>query len=155
MTTETSIVDLLIRTVVALGVVLAIVAVAYVIAKRRGTAGARVAAGGRGAGIARTGGIPRARRSPRRSTPAGIEVVGRVGLSRNSAAVAVRFGDRIVLVATGEGGATSTLADMSAAEWDEMHTVREPIHDVLGSPVEGTPRVNFLEALRQATARHG
>lgn len=140
MTGETGVVDLLVRTVVALGIVLAIVAVAYVIAKRRGTPAAA-----RGV-----------RRTVRRNTPAGVEVVGRVGLSRSAAAVAVRFGDRIVLLATSEQGTTTTLAEMSAAEWDEMHTVREPLQDVLGRAVDGapTPRPNFVEALRQATARH-
>lgn len=140
MTADTGVVDLLVRTVVSLGVVLALVAVAYVFAKRRAAPAAR---GG-------------SRRSLRRTAPSGVEVVGRVGLSRSAAAVALRFGDRIVLVATSEQGTTSTLAEMSAAEWDEMHTVREPMRDVLGRPIETDPasRPNFLEALRQATARH-
>lgn len=140
MTADTGVVDLLVRTIVSLGIVLALVAVAYVIAKRRaGPAG-------------RTG----TRRAARRATPAGVEVVGRVGLSRSAAAVALRFGDRIVLVATSEQGTTSTLAEMTASDWDELRTVREPLPDVVGQPVgaSAAPRPNFLEALRQATARH-
>mgnify|MGYP007097271273 CR=1 FL=1 len=46
---------------------------------------------------------------------------------------------------------------MSAADWDELHTVREPLADtsiVSGADRTIEPRPNFLEALRQATARH-
>jgi flagellar biogenesis protein FliO len=138
-TAETSLADLLVRTIVALGIVLALIAVAYVVVKRRGAPTLRAG-----------------RRGSRRTAPAGVEVVGRVGLSRSSAAVAVRFGDRIVLLATSESGTTTSLSEMSAAEWDEMHTVREPLQDVLGRPVDSPaqPRVTFVEALRQATARH-
>lgn len=140
---DTGLVALIVRTIVSLGVVLAIVAVAYFVAKRRaGTTTARPHAPRFGA--------------RRRSAPAGVEVVGRVGLSRGSAAVAVRFGDRIVLVSASEQGPTSTLSEMSAAEWDELYTVREPIEH-LADRTTGelvTERPNFLEALRQATVRH-
>lgn len=140
MTADTSVADLLIRSAVSLAVVLALVAVAYLIAKRRGPAAVQAPG--------------RAKR--RRTIPHGVEVVGRVGLGRTAAAVALRFGDRVVLVATSEQGSPSTLAEMSASEWDELHTVREPMQDVLGRPVVPgpAPRPNFLEALRQATARH-
>lgn len=139
MSSDTSLVDLLVRTVVAMGIVLAIVAVAYAVAKRRGAPAARAG-----------------RRRHRRSTVPGVEVVGRVGLGRNAGAVAVRFGDRVVLVATSESGTTTTLAEMPAAEWDELHTVREPLDDLVEHPSihAGTPRIGFVEALRQATARH-
>lgn len=162
----TSFGDLLVRTIVSLGVVLALVAVAYVVAKRRGRSGLNRSGTGR-AGSARAGG---ARWTGRRSAPAGVEVVGRAGLSRSTAAVAVRFGDRVVLVTTSEQGPTSTLAEMPAERWDELMTVRDPIAD-LGSAGctadrsrsggstagQGTPfraPMGFVEALRQATARH-
>ena len=141
MTADTSVGDLLVRSGVSLAIVLALIAVAYAIAKRRGAPAAQGP-----------------RRSRRRATPAGVEVVGRVGLSRNAAAVALRFGDRIVLVATSDQGTPTALAEMTAGDWDELHTIREPMQDVLGRPIDpgtASPRPNFLEALRQATARHG
>ena len=91
MTADTSVGDLLVRSGVSLAIVLALIAVAYAIAKRRGAPAAQGP-----------------RRSRRRATPAGVEVVGRVGLSRNAAAVALRFGDRIVLVATSDQGSRNT-----------------------------------------------
>lgn len=143
---ETSVVSLLVRMMVSLAIVLAIVGVAYLVAKRK-AGGARVA-------------IRPARGSRRRGTPTGVEVVGRVGLSRGTAAVAIRFGDRVVLVASSEQGGTTTLSEMPAEEWDELQTVREPIENPFGSP-SGSPfgqpvidRPTFVEALRQATARH-
>jgi hypothetical protein len=144
---DTGLVDLLVRTVVSLAVVLALVALAYVVAKRRGTVGRGTA--GRG-----TAGGGTTRRSARRGAPAGVEVVGRVGLNRSTAAVALRFGDRVVLVTTSEQGPAATLAEMPAEHWDELQTVRAPLDDVRDGSADRAP-VGFVEALRQATARHG
>lgn len=141
---EAGIGELLVRTTLSLGVVLAIVAFAYVVAKRRA---------GRNVTGVRTG----SGRTPRRrNLPAPIEVVGRVGLTRSTTAVALRFGDRVVLVSAPEQGPSTLLTDMAAADWDELHTVREPLAS--GPPsansVVGAPTPGFVEALRQATARH-
>lgn len=142
--------ELVVRAVVSLAVVLTIVAVAYFVARRRAGAVAPVSARG----------AERGRRGRRRNTPPAIEVVGRVGLTRSTAAVAVRFGDRIVLIAASEQGPSNVISEMTAEEWDELRTVREPISPLSAagsattSIVEHPP--SFLEALRQATARrHG
>jgi hypothetical protein len=136
------------RAIASLAIVLLIVAVAYVVARRRAGGVAPVAASG----------SDRMRFGRRRIAPAPIEVVGRVGLTRGTAAVAVRFGDRVVLIAAAEQGPSNAITEMSAADWDEFRTVREPIAATgavaaPSSPVVGA-RPSFLEALRQATARH-
>lgn len=143
MIASTGIGALLVRTAVSLGVVLAIVAVAYLVARRRS------------GGVAQ---VDRSRFSRRRSAPPPIEVVGRVGLTRGTAAVAVRFGPRVVLIAAAEQGPSSVVADMPAEEWDEFRTVREPIQPAAAAPsaapqIVGAPP-SFIEALRQATSRH-
>lgn len=147
----TSIGELITRAVVSLAIVLAIVGVAYLVARRRAGGAAPVATGSE-----------RSRFGRRRSAPPAIEVVGRVGLTRGTAAVAVRFGDRVVLIAAAEQGPSSVITDMSAADWDEFRTVREPIEPVVVPAAGSTrpptavvePRPSFVEALRQATARH-
>lgn len=142
--------ELLLRMVVSLAVVLTLVAVAYTYARRRNGAG---------------GLRPSARR---RSNSVGrLEVESRVGLARGSAAVAVRFGHRVVLVAVNDGAPSSVLAELPAEEWDADRV--DP--DELGSgagPFDGTTRAvgspldpngivsqrpTFLEALRTATSR--
>ncbi len=148
MIATTSIGALLVRTMFSLVIVLGIVAVAYVIARRRSGGMAPVASDN----------ATRSRFGRRPSAPAAIEVVGRVGLTRGTAAVAVRFGDRVVLVAAAEQGPSTVITEMPAAEWDECRTVREPIDPTPVRPELGTgaiaPRPNLVEALRQATARH-
>lgn len=139
---------LIIRTVVSLVVVLSVIAVAFVIARRRATGA-----------VGRSTAPTRARRgSRRRNAPAAIDVLGRIGLSRATAAVALRFGDRVILVAAGDQTAPTVLAEMDADEWDELQTVREPIDGAAidaGGPVPArSRRPSFLEALRDATARH-
>lgn len=138
---DTGLLDLVVRAVVSLAVVLAVVGVAYLVARRR-----------------TTGGRPAVRApSRRRAATPGVEVVGRIGLGRSSAAVAVRFGDKVMLIASSEQGPATTLAEMPAERWDELRTVREPIEAIPArheQPV-GAARPNLLEALRQATARHG
>lgn len=151
MIAEATIGALVARAIVSLAIVLLIVAVAYVVARRRAGGVAPVAGAG----------SDRMRLGRRRVAPAPIEVVGRVGLTRGTAAVAVRFGDRVVLIAAAEQGPSNAITEMSAADWDEFRTVREPIAATTAtnavvtpsSPVVGA-RPSFVEALRQATARH-
>lgn len=152
-----SLVALLTRSVISLAIVFAIVFVAYRIAKRRASgASSRVSrpstkAGGRTSSL--FGGH-------RRSTPAPIEVVGRVGLTRGAAAVAIRFGDRIVLVSATDQGQATVLAEMPGAQWEELTAVAEvatpisAIPDVRTGAMTSTARPGFVEALRQATSRH-
>ena len=139
------IVALTVRMLLSLAAVMAVIAVAYVYAKRRGA---------RGRGGARPGRTLRMpRRASARSTASALEVVGRVGLTRGAAAVAVRFGDRVVLLAAGETGATSLVGEMAAAEWDEAHVVREPLEFPGPRTVPAEPRPGLVEALRLATSR--
>lgn len=145
---DASFVSLLVRTIVSLAVVLAVVGVAYVIARRR--------AGGRAARPARPS-APRSSGSRRRSAPSPIEVVGRAGLNRGTVAVAVRFGDRVVLISASEQAPTTVLAEMEAERWEELNMVREPLptEHVVSVPVGGPQeRPSLLDALRAATARH-
>lgn len=147
---DAGLVSLLVRTVVSLAVVLGVVGVAYLVARRR--------AGGRPARAARPGG-PRGQRG-RRPAASPIEVVGRAGLNRGTAAVAVRFGDRVVLIGTSEQAPTTVLAEMDAERWDELNVVREPLrteHMVsvqVNVPGAAAERPSLLDALRAATARH-
>ena len=98
--------ELLLRMVISLVIVLALVAVAYSIARRRQS------------GVAFASPL---RRKARPATVARLEVEARTGLARGSAAVAVRFGDRIVLVGVNDGAPSSVLAELPAADWD-AHT---------------------------------
>lgn len=146
-----SLVALLARTTISLAVVLAVIAVGYRIAKRRA---AGTAAAGRGTGL--SSGLFRGRR-PKRAAP--IEVVGRVGLTRNAAAVAIRFGDRVVLVSASDQGTAAVLAEMPGDEWDELTAAPDPTDPVAESGTAVSPTVvqarpSFMEALRQATSRH-
>lgn len=152
---DTSFAALLLRTVVALGVVLAIIAVAYLVMRSRGPAAGRGPASGT---------VGRRRTGRRRTTPAPIEVVGRAGLTRTSSVVALRFGDRVVLVSATEQGPATVLAEMPAERWDELTVEREPIAAVELDPtasvahgiadLPSTSRPRFLDALREATTRH-
>jgi hypothetical protein len=146
---DAGLVSLLVRTVVSLAVVLAVVGVAYVVARRR--------AGGRPSRPMRTGVSRGQRAQRRRSAPSPIEVVGRAGLNRGTVAVAVRFGDRVVLIGASEQAPTTVLAEMDAERWDELNVVREPLptEHMVSVPVGGAPaRPSLLDALRAATARH-
>jgi len=158
--TSVSFVDLLVRTVLALAVVLAIVGIGYVIARRRsnsmGSIGTVAAPRSSSAAAgARRFGLPK-----RRPTPLGVEILARAGLARNSAVVALRFGDRVLLVSVAEQAPNTLLAEMSVDDWVEHTTARDAIDlperptsrpDATPSVVSQTP--SFLEALRQATAR--
>lgn len=152
---DTGLAALVVRSLLSLAVVLAIVGVGYLVARRRG---------GRSVTMRPRATVGSGRR-PRR-TPNPLEVVARVGLSRSSVLVAVRFGDRVVLVATADGAPASVVTEMSAEQWEELQMVREAIdptelaaasESVAPGPtsvVEGI-KPGFVEALRQATARYG
>ena len=143
--------ELLVRSVLALGVVLAIVAVGYVVARRRTV---RVGSAGRPATTdsgARRLGLPK-----RRPPAVALEALSRIGLARNATLVAVRFGDQVLLVSVAEQAPTTLLAQMPVEQWDEQVTARESIDldATLPSNVVSAPP-SLLEALRQATARRG
>jgi flagellar biogenesis protein FliO len=162
-------VDLVVRMLTSLAIVLAIVAVAYVVMRRRAGLTRRPAhplrgrgqvPAGRVAGVVRGTRAPRAPRAPRRAHRSSVEVIGRVGLSRSTAAVAVKFGDRVLLIGASEQAQPSVLAEVDAATWelcqarDELEqewTVPADI-DVPGDDAE-VARPGFLEALREATVR--
>ncbi len=135
---DAGLLPLLVRTVVSLVVVLAVVAVAYAIARRRAPSGAW--------------------RSKRVAPAPPIEVVGRAGLARGTSAVALRFGDRVVMVGVSEQAPTAVLADIDAERWDELHPAEEtlvPTEIPDGRSPAGPvpPRQSFFEALRTATSR--
>lgn len=151
--TDTSFADLVVRTLLALAAVLAIVWVGYVVARRR-TNHVGPIAGPRSSSSAP--GVRRLGLPKRRPTPIGVEVIARAGLARNAAVVALRFGDRVLLVSVADQAPNTLLAEMSVADWDEHTTARETID--LPARQAATPGVvsrppSFLEALRQATAR--
>ncbi|MDJ0767440.1 MAG: hypothetical protein QNJ12_01555 [Ilumatobacter sp.] len=150
MMADAGVAQLLVRMVVSLGIVLTIVAIAYGFARRRATGGP----GTRGARRHRL------TRASRRSSAPAVEVVGRIGLTRGSAVIALRFGNRIVLVSANDQAPATVLAEMPAEEWDEQDTVREPLPVPEDPPPthslfsRAATRPGFLEALREATARH-
>lgn len=151
---ESGLVELIVRMVVSLGAVLGVIAVAFAIARRRVNSG----------GFNRTAIQGRRKRS---NTPP-IEVVGRAGLSRGSMAIAIRFGDSVILVGVSEQAPTTVLQEMDAQRWDELQNPNEtvvPIATATGAELDDMtavaatpnsiiqPRPTFLEALRDATSR--
>lgn len=146
-------VALVMRTAVSLGAVLFVVAIVFSIARRRA---------GRAAS-------PSRRRSTRRGGPPAIEVLGRAGLSRNASAVALRFGDRIVMVGVADEAPTALLCEVDAERWDELRsppegdgadetrvptTVPAPVpFGQYGAESVEPSRPGFLQALRDATTR--
>lgn len=152
---DVSLVALLTRTMISLAIVLAVIAVAYRIARRRAGAGRSSKPSG---SSSKSSGIFGGRR---KKDPAPIEVVGRVGLSRGTTAVAVRFGERVVLVSACDQAQSTVLAEMAGEEWDELSAVPEVSTPVPtstrsqnGNSLTETTRPSFVEALRQATSRH-
>ena len=132
-------VALVVRMLLSLGVVLGVVAVAFVVARRRA---------GRGPAIS----PPWSGGSRRRSANVPIEVVGRAGLARGTAAVALRFGDSIVLVGVSEQAPVSVLTQIDAQLWDAGLIEQERL--IPTSPQPAATRPSFFEALREATTRH-
>jgi flagellar biogenesis protein FliO len=149
---EAGLLPLMLRMVVSLGAVLAVIVVAYTIARRRVGGGSRA---------------PRSRAHRRTVTPP-IEVVGRAGLTKGSVAVALRFGERVVLVGVSEQAPTTVLQEMDASLWDAWNETATPIdtgsttdHTSVFSPngaaapesiVGGRPP-SLIDALREATTR--
>jgi flagellar biogenesis protein FliO len=148
-------VDLLVRMITSLAIVLAIVAVAYVVMRRRAGMMVRTARPSASA----VGGARRGERSPRpgrRNNRQPIEVVGRVGLSRSSAAVAIKFGDRVILVGASEQSPPTVLAEVDAATWELSDAGAEwsvPAEIVEPSDDRVLARPGFIDALREATVR--
>jgi hypothetical protein len=139
---------LVLRMVVSLAIVLAFVAVAYSIARRRQS----------GLGLPGTPRIPGApRRRPRAAAGGGLHVEARAGLARGSAAVAVRFADRIVLIGVTDGAAATVLAEVPAQDWDSQTDDAEEQSRPMRTPLDPngvvTERPTFVEALRTATSR--
>ncbi|MEM1331872.1 MAG: flagellar biosynthetic protein FliO [Actinomycetota bacterium] len=139
---------LMLRMVVSLTVVLGFVAGAYAVARRRQ----------RGGGMAAM-----MRRRQRAASAPTLDIEARAGLARGSAAVAVRFADRIVLVGVTDGAPATVLAEVPAEQWDRVPDAADAEGDdtQIASPVR-TPfdpngvvgeRPSFIEALRDATSR--
>ena len=141
---DAGLMSMLARTAMSLTVVLGIIAVAYAIVKRRAGGGTRVA---------------RVNTESRKRTAAPpVNVVGRVGLTRGTVAVAVRFGDRVILVGANEQSPPTTLAEMPAAAWEEPQIVRDRLKlvesdDQVAVGMSPSTRPTVLEALRVATSR--
>lgn len=165
MLAASGIVDLFVRMVVSLALVLAIVAVAYFAMRRRAGLAGRVntrLAGRRG--TARPARGDRSQRSQRGASRRGarqhVEVLGRVGLTRASSAVVLKFADRVLLVGASETAQPTVLAELDAATWelydqDVEWTVPVELdaeqHDDAATGAAARP--GFLEALREATVR--
>jgi flagellar biogenesis protein FliO len=154
------IVDLFVRMVTSLAIVLAIVAVAYVVMRRRAGMSVRTTRPGRtgrpSTSHQRAGRAVRAPRAARRPHRASVEVIGRVGLSRSTAAVAVKFGDRVLLVGASEQAAPTVLAEIDAATWELCPADAEwsvPTQVAELPDAEPVSRPTFLDALREATVR--
>lgn len=167
------IVDLFVRMMVSLAFVLGIVAVAYLAMRRRAGLAGRVNtrfAGRRGAAPSSRGDrgarqrMPRGQRSQRGASRRGarqhVEVLGRVGLTRASSAVVLKFADRVLLVGASETAQPTVLAELDAATWElydqdiEWTVPVELDADGNDDVVNGAAgRPGFLEALREATVR--
>lgn len=154
-------VELVIRSTVSLGIVLALIGVAYLVAKRRAGVSRPSRASGRAigqlGGAARRAGTGRSRQHVKRE-PAVLETLGRVGLSRGSVAMAVRFGDQVVLLGLADGSPITVLQEMPAERWDELSAVERVVTtsvptDVFGNETAPDRRPGFVEALREATVR--
>jgi flagellar biogenesis protein FliO len=125
--------ELLIRSVISLGVVLALVFGAYAILRRRMNGG-RSAGRGRAAGAWRAVvGARSARRAPggfrsihrpatvrsNRPNRNGLRVVGRAAIGRSAMLTAVQFGERVLLVGASEQSAPMVLAELDGREWEQ------------------------------------
>lgn len=134
--------ELVVRMIVSLAVVLAFVGATYAVLRRRQSGGVSpIATGRRRKGVA---------------APRPLDVEARTGLARGSAAVAVRFADKVVLIGVTDGAPSTVLAEIPADEWDEAcesddEPTRTPL-DTSSSTVVGA-RPSFLDALRDATSR--
>jgi flagellar biogenesis protein FliO len=160
---ETQFGDLVGRMAISLAVVLGLMFVAYKILKRRQSGGS-ISSGrpSRRSAMGRSGGQARGLRTRGSASKQGLKVVGRVGLSRNNAVLAVQFGERIFMVGTSEQAPPSVLAEVELSTWTsagEARIIDEPVRSIRPAPAArpqlGTGRMGFVEALREATARRG
>jgi flagellar protein FliO/FliZ len=133
---DVSLLALLVRVVVSLGVVLAVMAAAAAVLRRSGVVGA-APAGRRG--------------SRRRSLP--LEVIARHGLSRSSSIAVVRLGERALVLGVTEHQVT-LLTEVDPAELDatpDLDDFAPPAGPGIGP---GTlPWKVALEQLRERTVR--
>ncbi|MEM9040069.1 MAG: hypothetical protein AAGD33_09250 [Actinomycetota bacterium] len=136
--------ELVVRMIVSLAVVLAFVGGTYVVLRRRQSGGVSPISMGR-----RRKGV---------SAPRPLDVEARTGLARGSAAVAVRFADKVVLIGVTDGAPSTVLAEIPADEWDaacdtEDEPTKTPLETSSGSSAVVGSRPSFLDALRDATSR--
>lgn len=188
MLAATGVLGLFVKMLTSLALILAIIAIAYAVMRRRShlaAAGNSRGAGSRGAGsrgagaqllraVRRSGDVAGSsgpRRRARRSGRSQIEVLGRVGLTRSTAAVALRFGDRVVLVGASEQAQPTVLAELDLATWElydqdaewrvpdasAIDAAAERSDDAGAAPVGAVAHrpLGFLDALREATVRRG
>jgi flagellar protein FliO/FliZ len=137
---DTSLVALLVRVVVSLGVVLAVMAGAAAVLRRSGVAGTAVAG--------RRGG---------RRRPVPVEVLARHGLSRGAFVTVVRLGGRTLVLGVTEHQ-VSLLTEVDPAELDAAslsdgadETAAEPAGPGIGAGV--LPWKVALDQLRERTVR--
>jgi flagellar protein FliO/FliZ len=134
---DTSLIALLVRVVVSLGVVLAVMAGAAAVLRRSGVAGTT--------GMGRRG-------LRRRHMP--VEVIARHGLSRNSSVAVVRLGERALVLGVTEQQ-VSLLTEIDPAE---LEAPPEPPDSAAGPAGPGIgagalPWKVALEQLRDRTVR--
>ena len=131
---DTSLVALLVRVVVSLGVVLAVMAGAAAVLRRSGVAGTAVSA----------------RRGTRRKAP--VEVIARHGLSRGASVAVVRLGGRALVLGVTEHQ-VSLLTEIDPAEFDAPPDDNSagPAGPGIGSGA--LPWKVALEQLRERTVR--
>lgn len=134
---DVSLLTLLVRVVVSLGVVLAVMAAAAAVLRRSGVVGA--------APVGRRG-------TRRRSLP--LEVVARHGLSRGSSLAVVRLGERALVLGVTEHQVT-LLTEVDPAEFDTTPDPDQPFAAPAGPGIgPGTlPWKVALEQLRERTVR--
>jgi len=135
---DTSLVALLIRVVVSLGVVLAVMAGAAAVLRRSGVVGV----------------APAGRRGMRRRGAAPVEIIARHGLSRTSSLAVVRLGERALVLGVTEHQVT-LLTEMDPAELDASPGPDENFVGPAGPGIgAGTlPWKVVLEELRERTVR--
>ena len=132
---DTSLVALLVRVVVSLGVVLAVMAGAAAVLRRSGVVGTT--------GMGKRG---------LRRRPVPIEVIARHGLSRGSSVAVVRLGERaLVLGVTEHQVSLLTEVDPAELELPPDETDAEPAGPGIGAGA--LPWKVALEQLRERTVR--
>jgi flagellar protein FliO/FliZ len=134
---DTSLVALLVRVVVSLGVVLAVMAGAAAVLRRSGVVGT--------AGTARRG---------FRRRPAPVEVIARHGLSRGSSVAVVRLGERALVLGVTEHQ-VSLLTEIDPAELDAPPDPPDAAAGPAGPGIGAgaLPWKVALEQLRERTVR--